>query len=54
VAAHAVRRIQRVVVVDMAGQARRGSRGRMRSCQCKSRHTMVKGSCIPPLSGMTT
>jgi hypothetical protein len=51
-AAHAVRRIQRVVVVDVAGQTGRGSRRSVRSCECESRHTVVEGSGIPPFGSM--
>jgi len=52
VATHTVRRIQRVVVVDVAGQTGRGSRRSVRSCECESRHTVVEGSSIPPFGSM--
>jgi hypothetical protein len=48
-AAHAVRGVQRVIVVRMARGARRRSGRRMRSRQGESGHAMVKGGGIPSL-----
>ena len=49
VATHAISGVQRVVVVDMAGSTRSRRRRHVRARQRKSRHAVVKRSCIPPL-----
>ena len=48
-AAHAVRGVQRVIVVRMARGARRRSGRRMCTRQSESGHAMVKRGCIPSL-----
>ena len=53
VASIAIRRIESVVVVDMAGGAGRGRRGHMRAGQGKPRRAMVEGRCVPTRRRMT-
>ena len=46
-AAHTICRIQRVIIVDMAGRAGSRRRRHMRPCEGKARHAVIKRSGIP-------
>ena len=50
--AHAVGRIQRVVIVDVAGSTWRRSRRHMRARQRESRHAVIKRCRIPAFRGV--
>jgi len=47
--AHAVCRLQRVVVINVARRARNGCRRHMTANQCEAGHAVVEGSRIPAL-----
>ncbi len=52
VAAHAVGRVQRVIIVDVAGGAGCGGRRGVRACQRKTGGAVIERSGIPALGGM--
>ena len=49
VTTNAVRRIQSVIVVDMARRAGRGARRHMRASKSKTRHAVIKRGSVPAL-----